>query len=321
VFLFITQFGFCTIYILFIARNLEQVLEHYVNWTLPIRLYQVIVLFLVIPLTFIRTLRFLAPFSAIANVFMVVGLAIIMQYCVRNLPTPVDQFDFVKPIGKLIIFFGMAIYSYEGIGVILPIENSMKDPRDFRGWTGVLNISMMLVTVLYITLGFFGYLRFGEDIKGTITLNLPMDNVVYVVVKLMFAFAIYISYALQFYVPVCLIERKFVDPMSEGTCKNVTPYLLRTGLVIVTFLISIVVPHLELMIALIGAFASSALALVLPPILEIVTFWDEGLGTCKWILLKDLTISIIGLTGFVAGTVVTVMEIIQTFQHDANVKP
>ena len=74
------------------------------------------------------------------------------------------------------LYFGTAIYAFEGIGVVLPLENQMKTPRDMRGWNGVLNTSMTIVTCLYIAVGFFGYLKYGEDVQGSITLNLPVDQ-------------------------------------------------------------------------------------------------------------------------------------------------
>ena len=74
------------------------------------------------------------------------------------------------------LYFGTAIYAFEGIGVVLPLENQMRTPRDMRGWNGVLNTSMTIVTCLYIAVGFFGYLKYGESVQGSITLNLPVDQ-------------------------------------------------------------------------------------------------------------------------------------------------
>ena len=111
------------------------------------------------------------------------------KYC-RFLNTVVEyhvfKFEYMKPSftnfyatisrKQYPLYFGTAIYAFEGIGVVLPLENQMKTPRDMRGWNGVLNTSMTIVTCLYIAVGFFGYLKYGEDVLGSITLNLPVEQ-------------------------------------------------------------------------------------------------------------------------------------------------
>lgn len=61
----------------------------------------------------------------------------------------------------------------EGIGVVMPVENDMQKPQHFLGCPGVLNTAMITVVVLYAVIGFFGYVRFGDEVKGSVTLNLP----------------------------------------------------------------------------------------------------------------------------------------------------
>lgn len=65
----------------------------------------------------------------------------------------------------------------EGIGVVLPIENEMAEPQKFLSCPGVLNISMAIIVILYGTIGFFGYVHFGDIVKGSVTLNLPPGDV------------------------------------------------------------------------------------------------------------------------------------------------
>lgn len=94
----------------------------------------------------------------------------------QNLP----RTDTVKSFStweQLPLYFGTAIFAFEGIGVVLPLENNMKTPQDFGGWTGVLNTGMVVVASLYTAVGFFGYLKYGEDVKGSITLNLDANSV------------------------------------------------------------------------------------------------------------------------------------------------
>ena len=64
----------------------------------------------------------------------------------------------------------------EGIGTVLPIENTMRHPQHFLGSFGVLNVSMAIITVLYTVIGFFGYVRYGDQVAASITLNLPATD-------------------------------------------------------------------------------------------------------------------------------------------------
>jgi proton-coupled amino acid transporter len=46
----------------------------------------------------------------------------------------------------------------------------MKRPQDFGGYSGVMNLGMVTVTCLYTATGFYGYLKYGDDAKGSVTL-------------------------------------------------------------------------------------------------------------------------------------------------------
>ena len=81
---------------------------------------------------------------------------------------------FLSSRSGLPLYFANAIYAFEGIGVVLPLENQMKEPRKMGGRFGVINTALGSVTVLYMMMGFFGYWQFFDsNIEGSITLNLP----------------------------------------------------------------------------------------------------------------------------------------------------
>merc|ERR1712193_352405 len=122
-----------------------------------------------------------------------VGLGLVFFYLLQDLPATWERKAYAD-WKQYPLYFGTAIYAFEGIGVVLPLENQMKTPRDMRGWNGVLNTSMILVSCLYIGVGFFGYLKYGDTVAGSITLNLPVDEFLAILVKIMMSLAIFFSY-------------------------------------------------------------------------------------------------------------------------------
>ena len=101
----------------------------------------------------------------------------------------------------------------------------MKEAGSFRGFFGVLNTGMVMVGALYMAIGFFGYLRFGDDVLmyGSITLNLPF-TAMNETVKLMFAVALFFTFPLQFYVPINMLwpimtEKFDLDRASPNTTR------------------------------------------------------------------------------------------------------
>lgn len=173
IFLCITQIGFCCVYFVFVAVNLQEVVEHYYV-KLDIRVYLLIMLIPMILLNLVKNLKYLTPVSLFAAVLTVSGLSITFYYMLKDLPRTETVHGFAS-WSTLPLYFGTAIYAFEGIGVVLPLENNMKTPEDFGGTTGVLNTGMIIVACLYTSVGFFGYLKYGDDVKGSITLNLPAE--------------------------------------------------------------------------------------------------------------------------------------------------
>lgn len=74
----------------------------------------------------------------------------------------------------------LMIFKRENIFVfmqIIALENNMKTPQNFGGYCGVLNIGMIVIVILYIAMGFFGYIKYGSEAAGSVTFNLPQDEV------------------------------------------------------------------------------------------------------------------------------------------------
>lgn len=72
--------------------------------------------------------------------------------------------------------------------------------------------------------------------------------------------------------------------------------------------LAILIPRLDLVISLVGSVSSSALALIFPPLLEIATYYSEGMHPL--LIAKDVAISLFGFVGFVVGTYEALVELV-----------
>ncbi|XP_043278035.1 proton-coupled amino acid transporter-like protein pathetic isoform X2 [Venturia canescens] len=308
-FLVIDLIGCCCVYVVFVSGNVKAVVDYYTMTDYDLRLYMAALLPLLMMLSLVRNLKYLAPFSMVANCLMAVGIGITFYYIFDKLPS-VDTVPNFSSWSQLPLFFGTAIFALEGIGVVMPLENNMKTPTHFTGCPGVLNIGMFCVVLLYSTVGFFGYLRFGGITKDNITLNLNTKEIPAQCVQLMIATAIFLTYGLQFYVPMEIIWKNF--KRHFGARRLWAEYSVRLCLVLFTVGVAIAIPNLGPFISLVGAVCLSTLGLMLPSVIELVTVWEQenGLGRFNWILWKNIAIISFGVLGFVTGTYSSIHDIL-----------
>ncbi|KAG5894413.1 hypothetical protein JTB14_033158 [Gonioctena quinquepunctata] len=198
VFLCVTQLGFCCVYFVFISENFKQVADFH-GFVLDIHVHMSLILVPIALPCLVRNLKYLAPFSTLANVLMASGIIVVLYYSSQDLPF-VSERNYIAELKQIPLFFGTALFAFEGIGLVIPLQNEMKSPKNFKRPCGVLNVGMTIVTSLYVIVGFLAYLKFGDDIKGSVTLNLPKDDVLYQSVKIVISIGILLSYALQMYI-------------------------------------------------------------------------------------------------------------------------
>lgn len=128
--LFITYFGTCSVYTVIIAENFMQLIAHYFNIKLDLRIFISVLLIPLILLSWVPNLKYLAPFSAVANVFMGIGLLITFYYLTQDMPAVSDR-PLHTSLLKIPPFFGIVIFAMEAIGVVMPLENAMKVRKIF----------------------------------------------------------------------------------------------------------------------------------------------------------------------------------------------
>jgi solute carrier family 36 (proton-coupled amino acid transporter) len=203
----------------------------------------------------------------------------------------------------------------EGIGAVMPVENSMEKPQQFLGKPSVLLIAMVAVTILYSVMGFLGYVRFGPAIRGSITLNLPTDEWAAITGQVLIGLAILFTFGLQFYIPMEILVKKLENKLAKN--RNLKEIGLRTFIMVMMGGLAIAVPDLEPFISLVGAVFFGSLGLFVPAFIEIVFLQTNGnFGPIQWKLWKNIFLMLFALVAMFAGAFVSIQHIIETYTGD-----
>jgi len=326
----LTQFGFCVCYCILVAETMNQMFpeltkNNYIYLMMP----------LLIRASWLKSLRSLAKVSLVAETGMFLSLAMVMFYIVHRLiygawgaPSPIEEAAAAAGahIGKksaevlsygsqsapivlfnvlgLTNFFGVSICVFEGVGMVLPVYNSMKNPDSFKQiWGGTMGI----VTALYMFFGVFGYVAYRPFIEDIILANLPHIHLT-IAVKLCFCLGLYLTYPLMLF-PVIEIWEEIAGRAADTT-KSFKQSLLwnsaRSILVILTGVLAMYIPKLNLFIALIGASGSTMLAFVLPTSFKLKLRWSDMTTLER---LREGVCLVIGVTGGSISTIAAVKDL------------
>ncbi|XP_078682925.1 uncharacterized protein LOC144917117 isoform X1 [Branchiostoma floridae x Branchiostoma belcheri] len=298
----VSQTGFCCSYIIFISQNLM----HYVDNS---HMYQWLLILLppLAILTMLRQLSNLAIFSLFADFANVFAYGVVFWFDFEHVSkVRVETFhsgDYIREpklhpklmtLDGVPMFFGMAIYCYEGAGMILALEASAaKDSKQL--FRKVFIFTMFVVTTLYLVFGVCGYLSFGPETDSIITLNLP-PGIFPLLVKGCLCFSLFFTYPVMMFPVVQILEKKwFRDPLKQTFLGNT----LRACLVLTTGLVVLLIPSFSTIMSLLGSTCCALLAFILPGLFH-MRIHRESISKCHYAL--DVFFIVLGVVGSVVGT-------------------
>ncbi|KAF4527238.1 hypothetical protein B566_EDAN016111 [Ephemera danica] len=318
-FIVLAAMGACCVYIVFVSENISLVMNYYLaeeGQEIRIKLYIPCVTVVVLALSMVRDLKRLAPLSLISNILILTSIAIILVYVFQDLPSIQDRPNFIS-IGRFPVFFSTCVFALEGITVVMPLENNMIKPTHFTGCFRVLNTSMTIIVCIYAFLGFFGYLKYGSEIKGSISLNLPEEDPLAQTAQIALGVAVAFTYPLQFYCGMNFTwptVKEFLEKRKPSLSGLTGEYIYRVVLVFITMCVGLAIPNLGSLMGLIGAVCLSTVGIMFPPVLETLVYWND-LGPGKWLLWKNICIFIFGFIGFSTGLYTSMVDIIHSFSE------
>ncbi|KAF7829063.1 amino acid transporter AVT3C-like [Senna tora] len=272
----LSQAGFCVSYLIFVANTLAYLVSN--TATAPILGLTPKVLFIwgcfpfQLGLNSIPTLTHLAPLSILADAVDIAAKSVVM---VEDVFTFMKNRPALEAFGGFSVMFyalGVAVYAFEGIGMILPLESEAKNKDKFGR---VLALGMTVISLLFGAFGALGYFAYGLCINLFITFPLMM-NPVYEIV-----------------------ERRFCD---SRYC-----LWLRWLMVLGVSLVALSVPNFADFLSLVGSSVCVVLGFVLPALFHCLVFKEEMGWRC---IVLDGTIVVFGFIIAVSGTWTSLMEIL-----------
>uniref|UniRef100_A0AC35EVQ3 Amino acid transporter transmembrane domain-containing protein n=2 Tax=Panagrolaimus sp. PS1159 TaxID=55785 RepID=A0AC35EVQ3_9BILA len=271
--------------------------------------------------------------SAVGNVLMIISLGFIFQYLIRA-EHVMSELPWISDFNGILTACGSILYSFEGQAMVLPMENKLKNPKNMIGPFGVLSTGMSLVSVVYAACGFFGYITYGNNVEGSITLNLP-NSVQFNIVKIFLTLVVSFGFMIQQYVIVEMtwptLHKNVLTKKIPKAPKLPFELFYRAFLVITAMSIAIAIPNLEQIIPLVGVSCGMMLAFVFPALIDTITFLPPLLrkhARCEsehekrkakisiyYRILQNSVLVIVGCFGCIAGLQSTIRDLIQSNTH------
>lgn len=261
----ISQLGFVAAYIVFTSENLQAFILAVSDCRtlVPITWLIIIQMLIFLPFSLLRDIGKLGFTALIADAFIVIGLAYLFYYDILTLNTQglADIIMFNQKDWTL--FIGTAIFTFEGIGLIIPIQESMRHPKKFPK---VMFVVMVIITTLFVVMGAVSYAAYGSKTETVVLLNLPQDDRMVNGVQFLYSLAILLSTPLQIFPAIRITENALFTRSGKYN-----PYIKWQKNVFRFFVVALCAlvawggaDNLDKFVALVGNFACIPLVYIYP---------------------------------------------------------
>jgi amino acid permease len=195
----ISQICFPCSYANLITQISNNILHEWFDNKLDYSLYIAIVLALiVIPLCFIRKINKFSSFHFIGDLAVLATVIALIYESVNQIAHQKDfNFDNLKMFNSgWAVVLGTAITSLEGIGIMLPIKENMREKQKFK-MVNILGIAF--IGIIFMIFPLIMYICYQDSVNVIVLNNLPMNKLYIQIILGLLIFSIIIVYPVVFF--------------------------------------------------------------------------------------------------------------------------
>lgn len=302
--LLISQCGGSVSYLVFVGQNLSSLFTGSSNRS---SFFIFILVPVEIALAWVRTLSSLASFSIFADVCSILAMAIVIKDDYSSFQG-LDEVQTFTCWQALPFVVGVAVFCFEGFGMTLPLEASMREPQKFGK---VLGLAFLFLTSLYVGFGFAGYVAYGNETQDIVTLNLPNDWSA-VAVKVGLCISLLLSFPVMMHpihemFEIKLMKSSWFQKISSVPWMEMVLFkILRAVTVVILAILASSMPGFGVFVSLVGSTVCALLAFVFPALFHLRAFRGCLHFSQKAI---DLTILVCGIGFAIYGTYSTCVDV------------
>ncbi|CDW90768.1 UNKNOWN [Stylonychia lemnae] len=257
IFLSLSQIGFVTAYIYFITTSLKSVYDEAKGDGSDVSV-----------IWFVRKIEKFAWTHLVADGLILLTTIVILIYALLQLSKHGwGENNEIFNTSTWLTMIGSSVYSYEGIGVILPLLEVTEKPELYPK---ILFYVLLTVMLLYVGFGEFCLFVYGDLISNPlITANLPSGVIVWII-KVCFSINLFFTYPLQIYPANIIIESYLYGKMDKSKKRQWLKNLSRSILILFTIVFCISLGDtVDKFISLLGSLTCTPISFTLPCIFHL----------------------------------------------------
>ena len=274
-----SQYGFVTAYIYFIASQIggpggvipcitaDSTDDMCANGTVINKWWFLLICCAIyIPLVFVRKIEVFAVTHVFGDAMIIITMIIICIYAGMDVGKDGWQPGGLQALNSQLWpdAIGFSVYTFEGIGVILPIMDITEKPEQYYK---VLAITVTFIAFLYIA--FTEYCVFAYGINKLedplITASLPPQSWVTYLVKVMFSLNLVFSYPLVIHPANIVIEDWLFKGWPKTRTRQMSKNVSRTIIVASSCVVALMIyDKLDRFLSVTGSLTCTPIAFILP---------------------------------------------------------